>query len=112
MILLVNTYKGFEMFLLILDVKLLRCLADFIALYSDGTPRLEEIKRYIVMKFEEKGIVESYNNGLITQDEVCSFLSGHLYTGFVLNKRHIREVSNDKVEEFHRDVKTLLFKPS
>ncbi len=97
------------MFLLLLDINVLQCFADFIALYLSKAPGLDKIKNYIELKSEEKNIVESYNGGLITQEEVCSFLLGHLYTKFVLNKNEVHEVGDDEIEEFHQKVKVLLF---
>jgi len=98
------------MFSLILDINLLRYFADFIALYLGEAPDLEEIKSYIEMKLEEKNIIESYNLGIITQEEVCSFLSSHLYTKFVLNSNEIREVNDVAIEEFYQKVRASLVK--
>lgn len=94
---------------LLLNVGMLRCFAEFIVLYLGESPSIDEIRDYMQAKLEEKDIAESYKAGLITQEEVCAFLSAHLYTGFVLNHRDVREVSDEAVEDFHRRVKTLVF---
>lgn len=94
---------------LLLDIKLLSCFAEFIVLYLGSSPSIEAIGEYLKVKLEEKDILDSYEAGLITQDEVCSFLSAHLYTGFVLNQEGIQEVSNEEVNAFHQRIKSLLF---
>jgi len=92
-----------------LDASTLLCFEEFIRLYMDNSPSTDDIKELLTLKLEEKNIFESHNNNLITQDEVCSFIVGHLYTEFVLHKPHVRDVDKEKIEVYLQKIKCLLF---
>lgn len=94
---------------LVLDCKVLGCFADFIELYLGEAPKLDSIKEYIEIKCVEKNIVEVYNAGILTQEEVCNLLLGHLFTRFVLNQNEVREVSDDVIADIFKKIKTLIF---
>ncbi len=61
------------------------------------------------MKFHEKDIAASYLDSLITKDEVCSFITAHLYTKFVQGQDEIIEVGEDKLYACNEKLKGLLF---
>jgi len=97
------------MFITSLDTNVLQCFTIFITLYLGRAPELVEIKEYIELLCKEKGIIESYNNNLVTQDEFCAFLLAHIYTKFVLNAKDVRDVSDDEIKNIRNRIKALLF---
>ena len=97
------------MFTIALNMITLQCLAEFIALYLGKSPALEEIEAYIVLKFQEKDIAGSYSSNLITKEEVCSFITAHLFTKFVQGQDDISEVGEDQLCEFNEKLRGLLF---
>ena len=87
----------------------LQYLAEFIALYLGQRPELDEIQTYIELKLHEKDIPNSYSSGLITKDEVCSFITAHLFTKFVHGQGEVVEVDDIKIDVFNKKLKELLF---
>ncbi len=100
------------MFPQILNNNILRCFSDYIALYIDDIPDLEEIRQYIEKQLIDKDIANSYNGKIIKQDEVCSFLSSHLFTKFILGNKEVRQVNGHDVEKFYKKIRKLLFNSS
>lgn len=98
------------MFNNVLSDTMLRFFSSYIGLYLDALPDPMDLKNYIKLKCEEKGIVESYDSGLITQDEFCNFLLAHIYTKYIVNKNNIREVSDEKINEVRDEMKLVIFR--
>jgi hypothetical protein len=92
---------------LILDDNVLLCFSDFIALYIDDIPELDEVRQYIETQLIDKDIAESYNSKIITQDEICSFISSHLFTKFILGNKEVRHVDDYEIEKFYRKLKKI-----
>lgn len=91
-----------------LSINVLECLAEFIFLHLGKTFQLEEIQAYIEPKLIEKELMNSYNHGLITKEEVCDFVLAHLYTKFVLFN-DVRPINNEQQMIIRNKLKELLF---
>ncbi|KZN57960.1 hypothetical protein [Pseudoalteromonas luteoviolacea] len=76
------------MFNLSFNEELLSIFVAFICIYLKKSPDTKDILAFIEEKCAEKEIVESFNAGLITKDELCSFLLDHIFTKFVLNEEY------------------------
>ena len=93
----------------LIDHRVLQCFVEFITLYIECAPDPEDLKKYIKSISNEKEIVRSLENGLITQDEFSNFWLSHIYTKYVLNQDSISEVNDDEIERIRKQIATLLF---
>ena len=109
MIFKVNKLMCLNAMSLTVNNKVLECLVDFILLYLSASPSLDELSHYISERFKEKDIIYGYNAGIVTQEEVCSFIFSNLYTKFVLNKENIQNVSERDLAEIQWRLKGVLF---
>jgi len=97
------------MFTIALNVMTLQCLAEFIALYLGESPALEEIEAYVELKLQEKDVATSYSCDLITKDELCAFITAHLFTKFIQGREEVLEVEEEKLNAVNEKLKGLLF---
>ena len=88
------------------DNNVVRLLAEYIRFYEGEEPSRKVIGDFIERKFREKEVVECYNLGIITHDEVCDLLLGHVHSRFVSNAKFIDE---EQTERFRRKLKAMLF---
>lgn len=92
-----------------LSIATVQRLAEFVALYLGKSPTPSEIRDYTQLKLEEKDIFKCYEHELITEDEVCYFITDHVYMKFVRGEAEILDVDEETVSAFHRRLKQVLF---
>lgn len=97
------------MYKLTIDKSGLLCFIDFLTLYLRDGPKIDDVKNFIEHKLNERDIPRSYQNALVTQDEVCSFILSHLYTEYVMDSNAACDIDEKTVEEFHKKIKKQLF---
>lgn len=83
-----------------------RLLADYVRLYGGEESSQKVIGDFVERKCREKEVFECYKLGIITQDEVCNFLLGHVHSRFVSNALLVNE---EQVGEFRCKLKSMLF---
>ncbi|MBB6521856.1 hypothetical protein [Pseudoteredinibacter isoporae] len=96
------------MFVLTFSDEIVEVLIAYISLYIAAPPDPIEVKEFIEKKCTEKDLERSFSTGLITKDELCSFILGHVFTKFILNKGSVEVVESD-VEEVRVRLLTLFF---
>lgn len=80
------------------------CFRNFLQLYTDSLyPEL--VEEFVISKSKEKEILDSYELGYITKDELCSFFFSHLFTKFVLNPKDKNITLNTELEIIKKKLK-------
>lgn len=68
------------------------------------------IESFLLERFKTHDIEAAYNLGLITKDEVCSFIFSNLYTKFIIGAKLNKEPSEQEFDRVRCAFSQALFK--